>query len=46
MNLPPFVKIRGRLLSKKQLAACSHWIIPSIWEETGPLVAIEAYKMD
>ena len=45
INLPPFVKIRGRLLSKKQLEACSHWIIPSIWEETGPLVAIEAYKM-
>jgi len=45
MNLPSFAKIRGRLLSRKQLATCSHWIIPSKWQETGPLVAIEAHKM-
>ena len=44
-DLPDFVKIRGKLLSKKQLINCSHWIIPSKWLETGPLVAIEAHKM-
>ena len=45
INLPSFAKIRGRLISKKQLANCSHWIIPSKWQETGPLVVIEGYKM-
>ena len=44
-KLPSFVRIRGRLLSNKQLDNCSHWIIPSKWKETGPLVAIEAYKI-
>ena len=44
-GLPKFVKIRGKLFSKKQLINCSHWIIPSKWLETGPLVAIEAHKM-
>lgn len=44
-NLPEFVKVRGKLLSKRQLEHCTHWIIPSKWQETGPLVAIEAYQL-
>lgn len=44
-DLPKFVKLRGKLISKNQLKNCTHWIIPSKWEETGPLVAIEAYQL-
>lgn len=44
-TLPDFVNLKGKLITHEQLTDCSHLIIPSKWQETGPLVAIEAHQM-